>query len=225
MGLKFFVAMVVVLFGAHGCDSGGGSGPDVVGEGRFTLEAWADNWFALYVGDRKVAEDSVSISTERSFNAERVAFDADYPLVLNLIINDYKADDSGLEYIGTDKQQMGDAGFIMQITDSDTGEVVAVSSSAMKCQVIHKAPLNKDCEKSADPATECVSEISDEPADWKSADHDVSGWETASEYTAAQVGTKDGYDEIAWNAAAKLIWTSDLESDNTVLCKLTVAAP
>ena len=58
--------------------------------GQYKLEAWADHWFSLSLGDTLVVEDPVSI----------------------------KEDDSGLEYIGTDRQQMGDGGFIAQITDS-----------------------------------------------------------------------------------------------------------
>lgn len=207
-----------------GCAAESG-GPAVVGEGRFLLEAWADNWFALYAGDRLVAEDSVPITTERSFNAERVAFDAEYPLVLNFILKDFKENDTGLEYIGTSKQQMGDAGFIMQLTDTTTGAVVAVSNSAWRCFVEHKAPLNKDCEKDADPASTCMYEIAVEPPGWMDADHDLGTWESVRVYSAADVGAKDGYDEIDWSAEAKLVWTSDLESDNTILCKVIVPAP
>ena len=43
---------------------------------RLKAEVWADNWFAFYLGDTKVAEDSVPITTERSFNAETFVFDA-----------------------------------------------------------------------------------------------------------------------------------------------------
>jgi len=223
--VKKLVGFAVVLV-CLGCGDGAAdSGPDIVGDGRFVLDAWADNWFAVYLGDREVGEDSVPITSERSFNAERIAFDGEYPLVLNFILKDYKENDTGLEYIGAPNQQMGDAGFIMQLHDTTTDSVVAVSSAAWKCTVIHRAPLNKDCEKSADPASDCMSEISDEPAGWMAADHDVSAWETAHEYTADQVGTKDGYDQIAWDAAARLIWTADLEADNTVLCKVIVAEP
>ena len=37
-------------------------------DGTVTIhgDVWADNWFALYVGDRLLIEDSVSITTERS---------------------------------------------------------------------------------------------------------------------------------------------------------------
>lgn len=79
------------------------------GHGEVTIHGavWADNWYALYLGDQFLIEDSVSIRTERSFNAESFSFQADYPIVLNLIARDYKEDDSGLEYIGTGKQQLG----------------------------------------------------------------------------------------------------------------------
>ena len=36
----------------------------------FTVEVWADNWAAVYANGELVGEDSVPITTERSFNAE-----------------------------------------------------------------------------------------------------------------------------------------------------------
>jgi hypothetical protein len=192
---------------------------------RFKGEVWADNWFALYLGETKVAEDSVPITTERSFNAETFFFNGSYPLELNVVIKDYIQNDTGLEYIGTPNQQIGDGGFIMQITDTSMNKVVAVSSSAWKCLVIQKAPLNPSCEKDADPSKTCRSKIDPEPAGWKGTGYDVSGWENATVYTAAQVGVKEGYTTIAWDASARLIWTSDLKLDNTLLCKVRVVAP
>ena len=194
------------------------------GTTRYKGEVWADNWFAVYVGSAKVAEDSVPITTERSFNSETVTFDATPPFDLNFIIKDYKQDDSGLEYIGTPQQQIGDGGFIAQVTDTGTGNVVAASSSTWKCKVIHKAPLNKTCAKDPDPLATCQSIITAEPAGWMNSGYDTSGWESATEYSAAAVGVKDGYYDIAWNPVAKLIWTSDLQADNTLLCKVTVPA-
>lgn len=38
-------------------------------------------------------------------------------------------------------------------------------------------------------------------------------------------GGSDSSDRVAWDAAAKLIWTTDLKADNTLLCKLTATAP
>ena len=70
----------------------------------FEAEVWADNWFALYVNGELVGEDSVPITTERSFNSETITFDADYPLTIAIEAKDFKEDDSGLENIlGTRK--------------------------------------------------------------------------------------------------------------------------
>ena len=188
----------------------------------FKGEVWADNWFQFYLGNTLIATDTVAITTERSFNSETFSFSGTYPLELNFIIKDYKADDSGLEYIGTAQQQIGDGGFIAQITDTGTGKVVAVSSSAWKCKAIHKAPLNKACVHDVSPITTCGFTSVEEPAGWKNAGFDTSGWESATEYTTTAVGVKQGYYDITWNSAAKPIWTSDLLSDNTLLCKATV---
>jgi hypothetical protein len=220
-------ALLVAAVLACGC--GGGSAPTPAsptpaGTVRFRGDVWADNWFALYLGDRKIAEDSVPITTERSFNAETFTFDGTYPLELNVVVRDYIQNDTGLEYIGTPNQQMGDGGFIMQITDTSTGAVVAASSPALKCLVVHKAPLNPSCEKDANPSATCRSRIDPEPAGWKSPGYDVSGWESATVYTPAQIGVKEGYFAINWHPSASLVWTSDLKADNTLLCKLRVAA-
>ncbi len=200
--------------------------PLAAAAGQFKAEVWADNWFSLHVGERFVGEDSVPITTERSFNAETLRFEADYPFVLNFTIKDFKQNDTGLEYIGSARQQIGDGGFIMQITDTATQKVVAVSSSAFKCLVIHKAPLNPSCVSSSQPTVaSCGATILDEPANWKAADFDTRGWQSATVYSAADIGVKDGYHDIAWDPAARLIWTTDLKADNTLLCKLTVTAP
>ncbi|MGB1253919.1 MAG: hypothetical protein ACPG8W_25140, partial [Candidatus Promineifilaceae bacterium] len=121
------------------------------GATTFKLEGWADNWFAAYLGDELIVEDSVSITTERSFNAEAVTFEADYPLHLNFILKDFKENDTGLEYIGANNQQMGDGGFIMQLTDTGTGDVVSVSNGDWACLVIHEAPHDKSCEGESNP--------------------------------------------------------------------------
>lgn len=198
------------------------------GEIMLKGEVWADNWFAFYLGEKLVQEDSVSITTERSFNQETFTFAAAYPLQLNFIVKDYKADDTGLEYIGTARQQMGDGGFIAQFTDSATGAVVAITDSRWACLVIHEAPLDTACEKEQNPVAgqgACGFTVRPEPAGWRVPSFDDSAWQNATEYTAAEVGTKDGYDEIRWNPSAKLIWGPNLKTDNTLLCRFTVSAP
>ncbi|MCB1018191.1 MAG: hypothetical protein KDB10_24100, partial [Acidimicrobiales bacterium] len=191
----------------------------------FTAEVWADNWFSLTVNGEAVGEDSVPITTERSFNAETIEFEATYPLTVAFVTKDFTEDASGLEYIGTPRQQLGDGGFIAQITDESTGEVVAVTDASWRGLAVQRAPLNTECVSSSDPTSECESEDLGEPDGWTDADYDDGAWDDATVYTAAQVDPKEGYDEIDWDPAAELIWTSDLEVDNTILWRVTVPAP
>lgn len=198
------------------------------GSASFKMEAWADNWFAAYLGDELIVEDSVSITTERSFNAESVTFNADYPLHLNFILKDFKENDTGLEYIGANNQQMGDGGFIMQLTDTSSGNVVAVTSADWACTVIHEAPLDKSCEGESNPvAGSAPCDFTDlgEPDGWKAADFDDSSWTATTVHSAGDVGPKDGYNAISWASNADIIWGPDLETSNTILCRMTVAAP
>jgi hypothetical protein len=193
------------------------------GSPSFTAEVWADNWFALYVNGELVGEDSVPITTERSFNAETFTFQAEYPLTIAIEAKDFKETDSGIEYIGQPNQQMGDGGLIVQITDQATGEIIAATDDQWAALVVHRAPVNTGCEKDQDPDATCEFESIEAPADWASVGFDESLWSAATEWSEGDVGPKDGYDEISWNSAARLIWGSDLEVDNTILLRRTVS--
>jgi len=186
-------------------------------------DVWADNWFALYVDGNLVKEDHVPITTERSFNRESFGFSTERPFVLAIIAKDFKQDDSGLEYIGTRRQQMGDGGLIAQFVSGNS--VVAVTDSGWRCMVAHEAPTDKACERQRDPVPgkgPCGFVETPEPAGWKEAGFDDSAWSPAHEYAASQVGPKDGYDEVRWQRGAKLIWGPDLKTSNTILCRLQV---
>jgi hypothetical protein len=225
--------MFLALAFTAGCGGAAASSPDTSPANgspsptvvQFKGEAWADNWFAVYRGDTLIAEDGVPITTERSFNAETFTFRASYPLTLAFVLKDYKANDSGLEYIGQPNQQIGDGGFIFQLTDVTRNAVVLVSTSAWRCQVVHKAPLNPSCEKDASPLQSCRWQSDPEPAGWKAPTFNDASWPSATEHTAAAVSPKEGYLQIAWRPTAKFIWSSDLKLDNTVLCRVTVTAP
>ncbi|MEM9999731.1 MAG: PEBP family protein [Pseudomonadota bacterium] len=189
-----------------------------------TIEAdvWADNWFAFYLNGQLVAEDSVPITTERSFNAESFRFDAPQkPYVLAFMAKDFKENDTGLEYIGSRRQQMGDGGFIAQFQSG--GQTIAATGSGWKCLVVHEAPTDKMCERERNPVAgqgSCGFVVTAEPAGWNSVGFDDSAWPSATEHAARAVGPKDGYDRIRWVSDAKIIWGPDLETNNTVLCRL-----
>ncbi|MEM9408119.1 MAG: PEBP family protein [Acidobacteriota bacterium] len=190
------------------------------GDETLTIDVWADNWFALYAGHQLVAEDSVPFATERSFNAERFLFRA--ALHLSLVVRDYLENDTGLEYIGSGRQQMGDGGLIFQVRD-EAGETLAVSDEAVRCLVVHRAPLDKGCASSEDPFRDCAAKVVPEPGNWKAPDYDDGAWPAAVVHSASSVRPKGGYDQIEWDAGARLIWSEDLETDNTLLCRFTVS--
>ena len=188
-------------------------------------EVWADNWFAFYLGGQLVMEDSVPVTTERSFNAEVFTFQAAYPMTFNFIVKDFKENDTGLECIGSNRQQMGDGGLIAHFIDSHTGDLIAVTDANWACTVIHEAPLDKSCEKESSPIAgqvPCNFTALVEPTGWKEDNFDDSSWSKATVYREAQVNPRDGYDEIAWDSSAKLIWGPDLETNNTLVCRLTL---
>lgn len=189
---------------------------------RFIAEVWADNWFSLYINGVLVGEDSVPITTERSFNSETISFQASYPFTIAMVTKDFKQNDTGLEYINTDRQQMGDGGFIAQFTDTTTGKVIAYTSAKWRGLTVHQAPLNVSCEKSLDPETDCKSRILSEPENWTSQIFNDSEWPHATTYSEDEIGVKDGYNDIHWSPSAALIWTSDLKMDNTILWRYSV---
>lgn len=222
--------LVILAAMFAGCDGAQQTKPDVTvidtpGAISIRGEVWADNWFAFYLGESPIIEDSTPITTERSFNAETFVFNADYPLQLNFVAKDFKEDDTGLEYIGRRNQQMGDGGLIAQFTDLTTGETVAVTNAGWQCLVIQEAPLDRACENEANPAPgagPCQFTAITEPDGWRLPGFNDAEWPPAVEFDAAEVSPKGGYDTIAWQDGARLIWTDDLETHNALLCRLTV---
>ena len=201
---------------------------NTAGEVTIDGDVWADNWFALYLGEELLIEDSVSIRTERSFNAESFTFKANYPIVLNLIAKDFKENETGLEYIGTSKQQLGDGGLIAQFRDSSTGKLIAGSDASWRCFVLHRGPNDEACASQSSPVAgvgPCGFTSIEEPEGWKATDYSTSGWDAASEFSERDVRPKDGYDRVDWDRRAKLIWSEDLKKDNTILFRIVIEKP
>ena len=121
---------------------------------------------------------------------------------------------------------MGDGGFIAQFTDAATGAAIAVTDSAWRCLVLHEAPLDRACVDAETPRPgegACRFAKTEEPLDWGTAAFDDSTWSAATEHSESAVRPKGGYDQIDWVSAARLIWTSDLETHNTLLCRVAVS--
>lgn len=195
------------------------------GDTKVVAEIWVDNWFSLSVNGKTLIEDSVAYKTERSFNAERVTFNADFPMTIAFEFRDFVENDTGLEYIGSKRQQIGDGGAIAQFTNAETGAIIKVTDNSWKCKVIHHAPVNAACSIERNPKVgegSCAAKIIEVPAGWKDRDFDDQSWSFASEHSSREVRPKGGYDKIKWNTAAKLIWSKDLKLDNTILCRMII---
>lgn len=226
-GLIPIAAMMTL---AAGCGKGPQSRRIVDTNGSVTIhgDVWADNWFALYLGEELLVEDSVSITTERSFNAESFSFKADYPIVMNFVVKDFKQDESGLEYIGTKRQQLGDGGFIAQFKDAMTGRLIAATDSNWRCMVLHRGPTDEECADLESPVAgegPCAFESVEAPIGWKARDFSIDDWQPAREFSEGEVRPKDGYDRVAWDASSKLIWSNDLKKDNTILFRIVIDQP
>jgi len=191
---------------------------------RLRADVWADNWFALSVNGVEVGTDREPLTQERSFNSETFTFTATFPLVVALVAKDYIASDSGLEYLGTDRQQIGDGGVIAQIVDLDTGRTVVATDATWRAFVTHHAPVDPACAGSSAPDRDCRAVLIPEPDGWRRAGFDDSRWAAAAEYSAEQVGVKGGYASIGWQPPARLVWSGDLRLDNTVLLRRVVEA-
>lgn len=190
----------------------------------FSADIWADNWFELRINGTQVAEDSVPITTERSLSAESFTFEAERPFVIGLVAMDFKQNDTGLGYIGSRRQQMGDGGVIVQIRNA-SGSIVAVRNGDWQCLVTHVAPLDKACGGVAEPVAgkgACGFDITDPPSGWDRPAFDASDWPVATVYSARAIDPKGGYDRITWVREAEFIWGPDLEQTNTVLCRTVV---
>ncbi|CAB5042601.1 MAG: PEBP family protein [Actinobacteria bacterium] len=189
---------------------------------EFTAEVWADNWFALYANGKLVGEDSVPLTTERSFNSETIHFTATYPLTLGFIAKDYTQNSSGLEYVGTSRQQIGDGGIIAQVKETKSGKLVSATSSKWKSLVVNTAPLNPSCVTSTNPTVDCQSKSVLTPTGWSTGSFNDSTWRAASTYSPEAVGVKDGYLTVNWSPSAQIVWGPDLKLANTVLLRTKV---
>lgn len=218
---RFFLALITIALLANPIPSAIGTTSKTT---SFQAEVWADNWFALYVNGKKVGEDSVPITTERSFNSEKIKFSATYPFSIGVLARDFTENASGLEYIGKPNQQIGDAGIIFQIRDLSSNKIVAVSNQNWKVLVLNKAPLNVECVKSTNPLLDCKSQVVATPKLWSTATFKDSKWAQATPFSKEEVGVKDGYFDIKWDVSASLIWSSDLKLDNAILLRKIVKA-
>lgn len=169
-----------------------------------TLNAYADNWCAVFVNGRLVAVDSIDFIPHNQISVRILP---EYPLTIAVLAKDNATPAGGLEY----GNRIGDAGFILKLGDG------TVTNATWKAKAFFRGPVNRDVNR---PTIERIPL----PSGWHLPGFDDSGWDRAIEYTSDRVRPDGDYVAEAFTGA-RFIWTADLDIDNTVVLRTTIPAP
>ena len=146
---------------------------------------YCDNKFTLWVNGEEVATDPVSFTPHQ---AVRVSFEWDglTSITYALQCEDF-ASESGFEYIGTNRPQLGDGALIAEFDDG-FGTTTAADDWRVFTATFGPtdASLSDGC--SAENLPACEVEVFQPPDGWQTAEFDDSSWSLATVYTARQAG-------------------------------------
>ena len=166
---------------------------------------YADNWFVLYINGELVAVDSIKFIPHNVISVDILP---SYPMTIAVMAKDNADPKTGMEYANT---HIGDGGFILKFGDG------TVSNGNWKAKKFSWGPIDRDTKN---PRVENLPI----PENWYAVDFDDSAWGQAKEYTEEQVKPKQPYFEADFKGA-RFIWTDDIDLDNTVIFRHTVAGP
>lgn len=148
-------------------------------------KVYCDNKFSLWVNGKEVANDPVVFTPHQ---AVRVSFDWDgsSSLTYAILCEDY-ASESGYEYAGSDRPQLGDGALIAEFDD---GLKTATSSGSWRVYTVTFGPTDASQQNgcSATNLSVCVIDDRGIPEGWNEVDFDDSGWLAASSYSAEEAG-------------------------------------
>lgn len=193
---------------------------------------FADNAFQLWVNGSFVCRDEILFTP---FDAHAVRFQADYPLTIAVMLGDWEQENGvGVEW----DNEVGDGGAIARFF---SGSDEVLTGADWRCQPTYIAPMDdaaclsgrdsSACSES--PLCQVDKDYSDcfaahwpTPNDWMAPEFDDSSWLAASVWDASLVTTNAAYAQNAGRFGdAEFIWSKNLTTDNTVLCRVTIAAP
>ena len=205
----FIIAVVIVIDGAAVSTAApptpvrGMRKPSIADTLRANV--YADNWFTLYVNGKLVAVDSIEFIPHNVISVDILP---SYPMTIAVMAKDNADARTGMEYANT---SIGDGGFVLKFGDG------TVTSNAWKAKCFSHGPVGGDI---SNPRVANLPL----PDDWFAVGFDDSGWPRAKEYTEQEIDPKQPYYDTDFIGAA-FIWSDDLELDNTVIFRHTVAGP
>jgi hypothetical protein len=158
-----------------------------------TATVYADNWFAMYINGKLVAIDPIDFLPH---NVVKVDILPEYPMTIAIVAKDNADPKTGYEY----GNRIGDAGIVVKFSDG------TVSNAAWKVQRISSGPPVKTIAF---------------PTGWELPSFDDSKWEAATVYSTLRVNPKKPYYDFDFMGAS-FVWTTDLDTDNTILLRTKV---
>jgi len=144
-----------------------------------------DNQFTLWVNGREVAVDPVAFTPHQ---AVRVAFewDGNSSLTYAIQCEDF-ASDSGYEYVGSGRPQLGDGALIAEFDDG-LGTVTSDRKWRVFTATFGPTDASRSVGCSADDLAACVVDDRGLPEGWTAPDFDDHEWAFATPYSAAAAG-------------------------------------
>lgn len=88
-----------------------------------------------------------------------------------------------------------------------------------------QAAVSAACGRTNNPRVgvgDCAANDDTPSGDRTSASSDDGGWVAAVAHSTSAAMPKGGCDEVSWDLAFEIIWSDDLERDNTVSCRVTI---
>jgi hypothetical protein len=206
---------------------------------------YADNWFEFYVNGVKVKEDPLDYTP---YNAVKFTFEVPQTGIRLYAVkaSDFTTE-SGYEYTGTSKPQLGEGSLRMVFSDG------TISDNKWRCMTTSYGPTNSSITAgcNSNNLSACKLQLTEEPVNWYSKSFDDSKWQAATlfpeqefpfetpNYSKGQCGiiidpltrvditpsTKTTTEEECQNpkkqswGSSQFIWQPDLKRDNTILCR------
>jgi len=146
---------------------------------------YCDNKFQLWVNGKEIADDPVAFTPHQ---AVRVAFEWDgtSSLTYAILCEDF-ASESGYEYTGSDRPQLGDGALIAEFNDG-FGTVTAAENWRVYTVTFGPTDASQQNGCSASNLSACAVEDRGMPQGWSEVDFDDSGWVLATSYSVAEAG-------------------------------------
>ena len=207
-----------------------------------TAYIFADNYFEMYVNGVAVGKDPVPFT---QFNSNIIKFKVNKPFDIAVLAVDWEENlGTGTEDNRGIKAHPGDGGFVAVFKNAQN-EIIAVTDNSWKAQNYYTAPisdlsclsesgnirLSEQCTiKGTNDASVLYGVHWAMPTGWEQQDYDDSQWPSASTFTNETVGVDnkqsytnfiDIFDNDINNA--QFIWSNNLNLDNKILLRKTVA--